>query len=97
MTIGSLGSQETGPSGSEPLLSNSSSWRDQAACRGLDPEVFYPVNEEEEAAAKSICAECTVRQTCLEHAITHREKEGIWGGATERERRRIIRQRRRTA
>ena len=81
----------------EPLLSNSSSWRDPAACRGLVPEVFYPVTEEEEATAKSICADCTVRQSCLEHAITHREKDGIWGGATERERRRIIRQRRRTA
>ena len=79
------------------LLSNSSTWRDQAACRGLDPEVFYPITEEEEATAKNICADCTVRQSCLEHAITHREKDGIWGGATERERRRIIRQRRRTA
>ena len=78
-------------------MSNSSSWRDQAACRGLDPEVFYPVSEEEEATAKHICADCAVRQSCLEHAITHREKEGIWGGATERERRRIVRQRRRTA
>ena len=73
------------------------SWRDQAACRGLDPVVFYPVSEQEEATAKDICGECTVRQSCLEHAIAHREKEGIGGGATERERRRIIRQRRRTA
>src|SRR5262245_46174966 len=90
------GAQDQAPPEVNPSLSNSS-WRDQAACRGLDPEVFYPVSEEEEATAKSICADCTVRQSCLEHAITHRETEGICGGATERERRRSIRQRRRTA
>ncbi len=40
---------------------------------------------------------CAVRQMCLEHALVHREHEGIWGGTTERERRRLIRQRRRSA
>jgi WhiB family redox-sensing transcriptional regulator len=73
------------------------SWRQHAACRGLDPEVFYPVSDEEAEVAKAVCAECAVRQLCLEHALSIREKDGVWGGATERERRRIIRQRRRTA
>jgi WhiB family redox-sensing transcriptional regulator len=73
------------------------SWRQHAACRGLDPEVFYPVSDEEAEVAKAVCAECAVRQLCLEHALAVREKDGVWGGATERERRRIIRQRRRTA
>lgn len=73
------------------------SWRHQAACRGLDPETFYPVSDEEADAAKAICAGCGVRQACLEHALGSRERDGVWGGATEKERRRIIRQRRRTA
>ncbi len=74
------------------------SWRDQAACRGLDPEVFYPQEDDDDAeVAKEVCGLCTVRTSCLEHALSSREKEGVWGGATERERRRIIRQRRRTA
>jgi len=72
-------------------------WEKQGACRGLDPEIFYPASEEEADAAKSVCAECHVRQACLEHALGHRERDGIWGGATERERRRIQRQRRRSA
>lgn len=75
------------------------SWRQLARCRGVDPEVFYPVSDDEEAAdeAKSICALCPVRETCLEYALTAREKEGVWGGLTERERRRILRRRRKTA
>lgn len=74
-------------------------WRTQAACRGLDPTVFYPTSEFEEEAepAKAVCAVCPVRTDCLEHALSVREKDGIWGGATEKERRRIIRQRRRAS
>ena len=44
-----------------------------------------------------LCTECPVRQACLEHALAHREREGVWGGTTERERRRIVRQRRKSA
>lgn len=72
-------------------------WRDGAACRGIDPEVFYPATDEEAEDAKDICGQCPVVDPCLEHALSFREKEGVWGGATERERRRIIRQRRRSA
>jgi WhiB family redox-sensing transcriptional regulator len=75
------------------------SWRQMARCRGVDPEVFYPVSDDEEAAdeARAICALCPVREPCLEYALTVREKEGVWGGTTERERRRILRRRRKTA
>jgi WhiB family redox-sensing transcriptional regulator len=73
------------------------SWRHRGACRGLDPEIFYPLTDEEVGEAKDVCSQCHVRVACLEFAIGHREKEGVWGGATERERRRIVRQRRRTA
>lgn len=72
-------------------------WRERAACRGLDARIFYPVTEEEERAAQAVCEICEVRIDCLEWALERREKDGIWGGATERDRRRIIRQRRRTA
>jgi WhiB family transcriptional regulator, redox-sensing transcriptional regulator len=72
-------------------------WRQHAACRGLDPLIFYPATEEEAEHAKDVCDSCLVREACLEHALAVREKEGVWGGATERERRRIIRQRRRAS
>ncbi len=72
-------------------------WRKRAACRGIDPEMFFPVTDEDAEEAKAICATCPVREACLEHALAHREREGVWGGATERERRRIIRHRRKSA
>ncbi|MDA8186436.1 MAG: WhiB family transcriptional regulator [Actinomycetota bacterium] len=72
-------------------------WRKRAACRGIDPEVFYPASDDDADAAKAICAVCPVREACLEHALANREREGIWGGTTERERRRIHRQRRKSA
>ena len=72
-------------------------WRQRAACRGVDPDIFYPVSDEEAEDAKAICAICPVRQACLEWALANRERDGVWGGATERERRRIIRRRRRSA
>ena len=73
------------------------SWRKRAACRGIDPEVFYPDSDEEAEEAKVVCGMCPVREACLEFALAHREREGVWGGATERERRRIVRQRRKSA
>lgn len=72
-------------------------WRNRGACNGLDPAVFFPDTEDLADEAKSICAECTVRVSCLEYALAVRERDGVWGGMTERERRRIIRQRRRSA
>ena len=74
-------------------------WRSKAACQGLAPDIFYPSTEDDAEAepAKVVCAVCPVREACLEHALAVREKDGVWGGETERERRRIIRQRRRTA
>jgi WhiB family transcriptional regulator, redox-sensing transcriptional regulator len=44
-----------------------------------------------------VCSACSVRETCLDFALQGREKEGVWGGATEKERRRILRQRRRAS
>ena len=70
-------------------------WVHRSACKGLDPIIFYPATDDEADAAKAVCAECPVQEQCLEHAIGHREHNGVWGGATERERQRIIRRRRR--
>ena len=72
-------------------------WRRHAACRGLDPEIFYPETDEDVEDAKDVCGSCDVQETCLEFALQGREKEGVWGGATEKERRRILRQRRRAS
>ena len=73
------------------------SWRQRAACRGVDPDVFYPASDEEAEEPTAICRVGPVREACLEYALANRERDGVWGGATERERRRIIRQRRKTA
>ena len=73
-------------------------WRERGRCKGVDPAVFYPEDDEDPGIeAKEICALCPVRETCLEHAIAVREKAGVWGGYTSRERRRLIRQRRRAS
>jgi WhiB family redox-sensing transcriptional regulator len=72
-------------------------WRQRAACRGIEADVFYPGTEEEAEAAKAICAHCLVRQPCLEYALAVRERDGVWGGTTEKERRRLVRQRRQSA
>jgi WhiB family redox-sensing transcriptional regulator len=80
---------------------STSGWRDHAECRGIDPGIFHPDDEDETEesaeAAKAVCALCPVREPCLEHAIAVREKHGVWGGLTARERRRLIRRRRRSA
>lgn len=73
------------------------SWRSRGACRGMAPDLFFPASDEEAEPAKAICAVCSVQRQCLEYALTAREHEGVWGGATERERRRLIRQRRKSA
>jgi len=73
------------------------SWRQRAACRGVDPDIFYPVSDDDAEEAKAVCGICPVREACLEYALANRERDGVWGGATERERRRLVRQRRKSA
>lgn len=67
-------------------------WRDHAACRGEDPELFFPVGTTGPAldqidAAKAVCHRCPVMMECLSWALDHGEPAGIWGGRTEDERR----------
>jgi WhiB family redox-sensing transcriptional regulator len=70
------------------------SWRNSGACQGLDPQIFYPDNEENCSKAKSVCSECKVRIACLTYALDSREKQGVWGGTSARERRKMLRTRR---
>ena len=74
-------------------------WRTMGMCRGSDAAIFYPMSDDDAdaAEAKMICELCPVRQPCLEFALSTREKHGVWGGLTERERRRVLRQRRKSA
>jgi WhiB family transcriptional regulator, redox-sensing transcriptional regulator len=71
-------------------------WRDDAACKGIDPDLFHPERGDMAAiaAAKAVCAGCEVRVACLEYAIQASERYGVWGGLSERERRRLRRARR---
>jgi WhiB family transcriptional regulator, redox-sensing transcriptional regulator len=70
-------------------------WQEQAACRGVDVELFFSVEEADVALALSYCDRCPVRPQCLAHAMTDREAFGVWGGMRENERRRIFRSQRR--
>ena len=73
------------------------SWQDQANCLGVDPDLFFPERGASTREAKEVCRGCVVREACLEYALAAREKVGVWGGYTARERRRILRQRRRAS
>lgn len=71
----------------------SEGWFASANCLGVDPELFFPERGASTREAKQVCRGCMVREECLEHAVTHPEKFGIWGGMSERERRRVRRAR----
>jgi WhiB family redox-sensing transcriptional regulator len=72
-------------------------WRASAACRGTDPELFFPIGTTDPAAllqareALTICAGCPVSGPCLSWALESNQDTGIWGGLTERERRSLRR------
>jgi WhiB family redox-sensing transcriptional regulator len=69
-------------------------WMNEGNCKAVDPAVFFPSDGVGVEVATQICATCPVRQPCLEYALLHRVDHGVWGGASERERRRIARRRR---
>ncbi|MEJ7764740.1 MAG: WhiB family transcriptional regulator [Acidimicrobiales bacterium] len=66
-------------------------WQNYANCLGVDPDLFFPERGISTREAKEVCASCPVRSECLENALENGEKFGIWGGLSERERRRIRR------
>lgn len=64
-------------------------WQDQALCAQTDPEAFFPEKGGSTREAKKVCASCEVRSECLDYALQNDERFGIWGGLSERERRRL--------
>ncbi|MEU6152274.1 WhiB family transcriptional regulator [Actinosynnema sp. NPDC047251] len=64
-------------------------WQERALCAQTDPEAFFPEKGGSTREAKRICLGCEVRSECLEYALQHDERFGIWGGLSERERRKL--------
>jgi WhiB family redox-sensing transcriptional regulator len=64
-------------------------WSERALCAQTDPEAFFPEQGGSTREAKAICRRCPVAKQCLTHALEHDERFGVWGGMSERERRRI--------
>jgi len=92
LTVGdpSEDSPEGSPEGSlrEP---DNQEWQERALCAQTDPEAFFPEKGGSTREAKRICTGCEVRAECLEYALAQDERFGIWGGLSERERRRLKR------
>ena len=78
----------TGPSG------DGRAWQELANCKGVESELFFPGRGASTKEAKAVCQSCVVQSECLEYALANSEKFGIWGGCSERERRRIRKARR---
>jgi WhiB family redox-sensing transcriptional regulator len=62
-------------------------WRERAACRGADLDLFFPGRGESAEPARRVCTGCPVREPCLDYALSHGITHGIWGGLAERDRR----------
>lgn len=73
------------------LTAEAAEWQDRALCAQTDPEAFFPEKGGSTREAKRVCTGCEVRTECLDYALTHDERFGIWGGMSERERRRLRR------
>ncbi len=65
------------------------SWQERALCAQTDPEAFFPEKGGSTREAKKVCVGCEVTAECLEYALEHDERFGIWGGLSERERRKL--------
>ena len=72
---------------------NPLAWQTDALCAQTDPEAFFPEKGGSTRDAKKICTTCEVKAQCLEYALQNDERFGIWGGLSERERRRLRRAR----
>lgn len=71
-----------------PLLDLS--WREDALCAQTDPELFYPEKGGSTKEAKAVCAQCLVRAECLDYALATQQRFGVYGGLSERERRKLL-------
>lgn len=75
----------------EDLLGEAPAWHGRALCAQTDPEAYFPEKGGSTREAKRICNRCEVKAECLEYALDRDERFGIWGGLSERERRRLKR------
>ena len=75
----------------DEFLNGPLAWQAQALCAQTDPEAFFPEKGGSTREAKSVCSRCEVKAECLEYALQNDERFGIWGGLSERERRRLKR------
>lgn len=64
-------------------------WRGEAACRGMNPALFFPDSISATRKIKAVCESCPVTEPCLVYALKYKERDGIWGGLTPRQRRAI--------
>ncbi len=69
-------------------------WMREGKCRDMDPDVFFPSDGVGVQVAQRVCNDCPAKAPCLEYALALRINEGVWGGTSERERRRLQRHRR---
>lgn len=73
----------------DDVVGEAESWQERALCAQTDPEAFFPEKGGSTREAKKVCVGCEVRAECLEFALAHDERFGIWGGLSERERRKL--------
>ncbi|WP_416443780.1 WhiB family transcriptional regulator [Leucobacter sp. HNU] len=81
-----------GVPGVRPSEDETLAWQADALCAQTDPEAFFPEKGGSTREAKRICESCEVRSECLDYALANDERFGIWGGLSERERRRLRRE-----
>jgi len=78
----------------EPFEIERDDWRDHAACRDTNPDLFFPVGTtgpaiEQIEQAKAVCRQCESQTACLEFALVSNQDSGVWGGTSEEERRKL--------
>jgi WhiB family transcriptional regulator, redox-sensing transcriptional regulator len=93
------GPRNLSPGAAGPLLAaldkaakaDEADWTERAVCAQTDPEAFFPEKGGSTREAKQVCKGCEVSDECLDYALDHDERFGIWGGLSERERRKLKR------
>jgi len=72
------------------LLTHQEPWMDDALCKQVDPELWFPEKGQTAAEAKAVCALCSVKAECLQYSLKNRERFGVWGAVAERDRRKML-------